>query len=111
MSGCRRPHQAEAAPSIRAGKGSCIASARVGIKMAAPTHPASAGRSPFARKTTAAAMPNSAVARTPASQAALSHNLILSVQVLQVSVCGRTLSKASYFLRKCGSSPVKVANS
>ena len=44
-------------------------------------------------------------------QAALTHYLILSVQVLQVAVSGRTLSKASYFLRKCGSSPVKVANS
>ena len=36
---------------------------------------------------------------------------ILYVQVLQVSVSGRTLSKASYSLRRCGSSPVKVANS
>ena len=42
--------------------------------------------------------------------AALLYLSILDVQVLPVLVSGRTLSRASYFLRKCGSSPVKVAN-
>jgi hypothetical protein len=44
-------------------------------------------------------------------KATMSRIIILSGQVLQVSVSGRNLSKASYFLRVCGNSLVKVANS